>query len=196
VAPAYGSLVSKYGKVAAGFTLPTIIIVGILYSMITSRAIYFQIFSPDSIHRRSHTTKGWAIWLSIVLVGWIISFLIGEAVPFFNNLLALISAVFNSWFGFILWGVAWYQLNKGKRLTGTRNKIENVASVAVISTGFFFFFAGTCKSLFLVSCAVRSTEVLHFVPLDSSIQSILDSYASGAVKKPFQSTNTGFIFDQ
>lgn len=43
VAPAYGSLISKYGKVAAGFTLPTIIVVGILYSLITSRAIFFQV---------------------------------------------------------------------------------------------------------------------------------------------------------
>lgn len=42
-APGYGSLISKYGKVAAGFTLPTIIIVGILYSLVTSRAIFFQV---------------------------------------------------------------------------------------------------------------------------------------------------------
>lgn len=39
----YGSLIEKYGKVAAGFTLPTIIIVGILYSLVTSRAILFQV---------------------------------------------------------------------------------------------------------------------------------------------------------
>lgn len=42
-APGYGSLLSKYGKIAAGFTLPTIIIVGILYSLVTSRAIFFQV---------------------------------------------------------------------------------------------------------------------------------------------------------
>lgn len=42
-APGYGSLISKYAKVAAGFTLPTIIIVGVLYSLVTSRAILFQV---------------------------------------------------------------------------------------------------------------------------------------------------------
>lgn len=95
-APAYGSLVLKYGRVAAGFTLPTIICVGILYSLVTSRAIFFQIFGPGSRHRRTHTPLGWSVWTGIVLVGWIISFIIGQAVPFFFSLLALISALFDS----------------------------------------------------------------------------------------------------
>lgn len=99
VAPGYGSLIEKYGKIAAGLVLPTIIIVGILYSMVTSRAIFFQFFSEGSIHRRKHTLKGWFVWVSIVFVGWVISFCLGEAVPFFFDLLALISSVFDSWFG-------------------------------------------------------------------------------------------------
>lgn len=100
--PAYGSLISKYGKVAAGFTLPTIIIVGILYSIITSRAIFFKIFrNPHSPHRTKHTFVGWFVWLAIVFGGWAISFCIGQAVPFFNDLLSLISSLFDSWFGYI-----------------------------------------------------------------------------------------------
>lgn len=99
VAPGYGSLIEKYGKVAAGMTLPTIIIVGILYSLVTSRAIFFQFFAEGSIHRRKHTIKGWSVWVAIVFVGWVIAFLLGEAVPFFFDLLALISSVFDSWFG-------------------------------------------------------------------------------------------------
>lgn len=44
-APGYGSLGARLGPIAAGFTLPTILIVGILYSLVTSRAIFFQVSS-------------------------------------------------------------------------------------------------------------------------------------------------------
>lgn len=55
------------------------IIVGILYSLVTSRAVFFQIFPEKSIHRQQHTVKGWAIWATIVSVGWIIAFVIAES---------------------------------------------------------------------------------------------------------------------
>ena len=119
VAPAYGSLHERYGKVAAGLTLPTILIVGILYSVcpllvqsgrhaltsfqvVTSRAILFKVFPVNSRHRSHHTVVGWSTWIGIVVGGWIISFIIGEAVPFFNDLLSLIASIFDSWFGFIV----------------------------------------------------------------------------------------------
>ncbi|KAK4704796.1 hypothetical protein P7C70_g1414, partial [Phenoliferia sp. Uapishka_3] len=191
-APAYGTLIAKYGKVAAGFTLPTIIIVGILYSLVTSRAIFFQIFEEGSKHRLRHTMKGWMSWIAVVFVGWVISFIIGEAVvgvlgqpsfnklslsffilqPFFNDLLSLISSLFDSWFGFIFWGAAWYELNKGKRLAGPHQIWENFLAGLMIITGFFFFGAGAY----------------------TSIQSIINSYATGAVKTPFTCVNSGFIF--
>ncbi|KAJ9104620.1 hypothetical protein QFC21_002118 [Naganishia friedmannii] len=72
-APAYGSLIAKYGKPAAAMVLPTVIIVGILYSLVTSRAVFFQIFPEKSVHRQRHTVKGWAVWATIVSIGWVIA---------------------------------------------------------------------------------------------------------------------------
>ncbi|GAA5975066.1 hypothetical protein JCM11641_000017 [Rhodosporidiobolus odoratus] len=172
-APAYGSLISKYGKVAAGFVLPTIIIVGILYSLVTSRAIYFQIFKAGSPHRNQHTAKGWATWLLIVLGGWIISFIIGEAIPFFSDMLSLIACLFDSWFGYLMWAAAWFQLNKGRRFAGPAQIAEATLCILIAITGIFFFTAGTY----------------------ASVQSIIDSYAAGAVKTPFTRANTGFVLD-
>ncbi|GAA5858262.1 hypothetical protein JCM8547_004625 [Rhodosporidiobolus lusitaniae] len=173
-APAYGSLVSRFGKVAAGFVLPTIIIVGILYSMVTSRAIFFQIFKEGSIHRNSHTFTGWATWLGIVLGGWIISFIIGEAIPFFSDMLSLIACLFDSWFGYLMWSAAWWQLYKGRRTESVWRIMELILVVLIAITGVFFFTAGTY----------------------ASAQSIKNSYAAGAVKTPFTRANTGFVFDK
>ncbi len=102
-APAYGVLIERLGKPAAALVLPTIvscrrrplsptirdadcncfpaiqIIVGILYSLVTSRAVFFQIYNEKSIHRQRHTFQGWAVWISIVAIGWAIAFVIGES---------------------------------------------------------------------------------------------------------------------
>lgn len=57
-APGYGSLAgSRLGAVAAGFTLPTILIVGILYSLVTSRAIFFQVSTISGVKKRASVTK-------------------------------------------------------------------------------------------------------------------------------------------
>merc|ERR1719262_1371734 len=141
-APAYGSLRERIGKIAAGFVLPTIIIVGILYSLVVSRAIFFQIFKEGSRHRSSHTVKGWATWFLIVFVGWAISFIIGEAVPFFSDLLSLISSLFSSHFGYTMWAAAWWQMNKGRRTANARQIAELIIISIIFVTGMFFFGAG------------------------------------------------------
>ena len=65
------------------------IIVGMLYSLVTSRAVFFQIFSEKSIHRRTHTVKGWGTWVGIVTVVWVLAYVIGESIPFFGDLLSV-----------------------------------------------------------------------------------------------------------
>ncbi len=134
----------------------------------------FKVFPADSVHRNKHTFLGWATWIAIVFGGWVISFVIGEAVPFFNDLLSLISSLFDSWFGFIFWGAAWFELNKGRRTKGPLQVVNFALAVIMIVAGLFFFGAGTY----------------------AAVQSIVDSYHTGALKAPFRCTNTGFTFDR
>ncbi|GHJ84576.1 hypothetical protein NliqN6_0978 [Naganishia liquefaciens] len=171
-APAYGSLIAKYGKPAAALVLPTVIIVGILYSLVTSRAVFFQIFPEKSIHRQRHTVKGWAIWIAIVSIGWIIAFVIAESIPFFSDLLSLISSLFDSWFGYILWACCYWHLNRGKPLSNKRHLVEYILNIVMFITGFFLFGAGTY----------------------ASVQSIINSYSTGNIKTAFSCVNSGFEF--
>ncbi|CDZ97743.1 Amino acid transporter, transmembrane [Phaffia rhodozyma] len=172
-APAYGSLIKRFGKPAAALTLPTIIIVGILYSLVTSRAIFFQIFPEHSVHRRTHTKKGWIVWVSIVTVIWIIAYIIGASVPFFSDLLSLISSLFDSWFGFIFWSFAFKSMYKRSGyFTSTWRTCQTVLHIISLVAGLFFFGAGTYA-------AAKSIQI---------------SYSTGAVKTPFTCTNTGFLF--
>ncbi|KAJ9098964.1 hypothetical protein QFC19_006188 [Naganishia cerealis] len=136
-APAYGSLIAKYGKPAAAMVLPTVIIVGILYSLVTSRAVFFQIFPEKSIHRQRHTVKGWAVWATIVSIGWVIAFIIAES----------ISSLFDSWFGYILWAFCYFHLNRGKSFSDKRHLAEWVLNIVMLVVGLFFFGAGTYASV-------------------------------------------------
>jgi len=169
--PAYGSLEQPYVKVVAAFTLPTVIVVGVLYSNVTSRFIFLRIFSVDSVHRLQHTVKGWAIWIAIVFGGFAISFCIGEGLPFFNTLLSLMSSLFDWWFGFVLEGLAFFALYKGvDRWSTATRKAETCLNILIIVAGIFVLVGG-CYS---------------------SISEIVDDYAAGTVGSAFACENNGF----
>ncbi|KAJ9107959.1 hypothetical protein QFC20_003644 [Naganishia adeliensis] len=160
-APAYGSLIAKYGKPAAALVLPTVV----------ARS-FSKFIHEKSIHRQRHTVKGWAVWVAIVTAGWLIAFVIAESIPFFSDLLSLISSLFDSWFGYILWACCYWHLNRGKSFSDKRHLAEWMLNVVMFVVGFFLFGAGTY----------------------ASVQSIINSYATGNIKTAFSCVNTGFVF--
>lgn len=54
--PCYGSLREPYTKIVSAFTLPTLIVVGVLYANITGRFVFLRIFPVDSVHRLEHVS--------------------------------------------------------------------------------------------------------------------------------------------
>ena len=109
-APAFGSLRGNYKKIAFSFALPTILFAGALYGNVSSQFLFQRVFRKDSPHRNSHTLLGWFVWFIINLLLWVIAFVIGEVIPFFSDLLSLMSSLFDCWFGFVFWGVAYFRL--------------------------------------------------------------------------------------
>lgn len=71
-----------------------------------------------------------------------------------------------------MWGFAWLELNKGRRTKGPLQIVNFGLAILMILAGLFFFGAGTY----------------------AAIQSILNSYSTGALTSPFKCTNTGFTF--
>lgn len=152
-APAFGSLGNElYKKVSFSFMIPTLIFLGVLYASVSARFIFFRIFPRDSVHRTSHTVVGWGTW-AIILGGlWVLAFIIAEVIPFFSDLLSLMSSLFDSFFGFIFWGVAYLKLRREKygpgfwNERGIRGIIGVVVNIALILIGLFFLTAGTYVS--------------------------------------------------
>ncbi|KAI9804276.1 MAG: hypothetical protein M1833_007083 [Piccolia ochrophora] len=167
--PAFGSLGNEvYKKVAFSFMVPTIIFLGVLYASVSARFIFFHIFE-GTIHKSQHTLIGWASWTSILAATWLGAFLISEVIPFFQDLLSLMSSLFDCFFGFIFWGVAYIRM---RRADGGPDFIKKfdvggwcgfLLNIFIIAIGFYFLTAGTY----------------------TSVMSIMHSYESGQVKGVF-----------
>ena len=152
-APAFYSLGNEiYLKVAFSFMIPTLIFLGVLYASVTARFVFFRIFEGTR-HKSNNTVVGWGVWAAILAATWIAAFIIAEVIPFFSDLLALMSSLFDSFFGWIFWGVAYLRMRAvefGPRYyatRGIRGWVGFFVNVFIIIVGLFFLGPGTYVSL-------------------------------------------------
>ena len=115
--PALGSTSPLLQKIAYGVAIPTIVIAGVINGHVAAKYIYVRIFrdyfnAPERMGQNNLVSIG--IWVLIVTTVWVIAWIIAEAIPVFNDLLSLISALFASWFTYGLSGIFWLFLNYGR----------------------------------------------------------------------------------
>jgi hypothetical protein len=151
-APAFGSLGNDiYKKVSFSFMIPTLIFLGVLYASVSARFLFFRIFEGTR-HKTSNTVIGWASWAGILAVTWIFAFIIAEVIPFFADLLSLMSSLFDSFFGWIFWGVAYIRMRRADhgpnfyRVRGFRGWFGFLMNVFIIIVGIYFLGVGTYVS--------------------------------------------------
>lgn len=152
-APAFGSLGNEtYLKVSFSFMIPTIIFLGVLYASVSARFLFFRFYS-GSRHLSNHTLAGWLGWGAILAVLWGFAFIIAEVIPFFSDLLSLMSSLFDSFFGFIFWGVAYLRMRRADygegfvKARGWKSILGAAFNVALIFVGFLFLGPGTYASV-------------------------------------------------
>ncbi|KAI4184699.1 MAG: hypothetical protein L6R41_004560 [Letrouitia leprolyta] len=174
-APAFGSLGNElYLKVSFSFMIPTLIFLGVLYASVSARFIFFRIFEGTR-HKGSHTVVGWASWAGILAITWIVAFIVAEVIPFFSDLLSLMSSLFDSFFGFIFWGTAYIRMRQADYGPGwvTKRGIRGIAgltfNVFIILIGLYMLTAGTY----------------------ATVQSIIDNYKANVFGTAFSCATNG-----
>ena len=120
--------------------------------------------SKNSVIRYINTKMGWLTWLGLVALITVIAWVIAEAIPFFSDLLGIMSALFISGFTFYLPALMWFLLIKEGKWNATRwNTILSVVNAIVFVLGLLILVCGTY----------------------ASVQDIIDQYNKGTVRGSF-----------
>lgn len=173
--PAFGSIGDEVlKKVSFSFMVPTLIFLGVLYASVSARFVFFRIFE-NTRHKGNHTVVGWVSWGAILAVLWVLAFIIASVIPFFNDLLSIMSSLFDSFFGFIFWGVAYLRMRREDygpdfyKNRGIRGWLGFLLNVGLIGVGLFFLGPGTY----------------------ASVMSVILNYRAGTVGSPFSCADNG-----
>jgi hypothetical protein len=141
-APAFGSLgVTAYKKGSFAFVIVPTLVIGVIYANVSAKFIYFRIMGK-SRHAHSNTVIGWSAWAGVMAGIWAIAFVFSEVVPSMGDFLSLLGAAFDSFFGFIYFAVAYWQLYKGRLFAGVGRSVMTVIHIFVMAVGLFLLGPG------------------------------------------------------
>ncbi|CAG8922946.1 unnamed protein product [Penicillium salamii] len=136
-APAFGSLgVVSYKKASFGFVIVPTLIIGVIYANVTAKFIYTWVLGK-SRHTHSHTVIGWGVWVAIMVGIYLLAYIFSEVIPSMGDFLSLLSATFDSFFGFIYFAIAYWQLNRGSLFSGLGRSVNTVFNIFIFIVGLF-----------------------------------------------------------
>jgi hypothetical protein len=141
-APAFGSLgVEAYKKGSFAFVIVPTLVIGVIYANVSAKFVYFRIMG-NSRHVHSNTVIGWGVWALVMAGVWAIAFVFSEVVPSMGDFLSLLSAAFDSFFGFIFFAVAYWELYRGRYFNGLLRSINSVTHIFILFGGLFMLGPG------------------------------------------------------
>ncbi|KIW00186.1 uncharacterized protein PV09_08227 [Verruconis gallopava] len=141
-APAFGSLgVVAYKKASFAFVIVPTIIIGVIYANVSAKFVY-QHLMRGSHHQHSNTVIGWGAWAGVMVAVWGVAFIFAEVVPSMGDFLSLLGAAFDSFFGFIYFAIAYWQMNKTNLFGGLSRSIKTAVHVFVMLVGLFLLGPG------------------------------------------------------
>ncbi|KAJ6004082.1 hypothetical protein N7499_000146 [Penicillium canescens] len=144
--PALNSAGEWFRKISYTIALPTIVIGGVVNAHVAVKFIYVRAFrGTSSIHSQSFMAR--AVWAMICAVLWILSWIIAEGIPAFNDVLGLASSLFASWFSFGLPGLFWLYLNRSCWFLTWRQTILFCFNIFLVFLAFLICIIGLYSSV-------------------------------------------------
>ncbi|KAJ5786752.1 uncharacterized protein N7503_011964 [Penicillium pulvis] len=163
--PALLSAGSLLSRIAFGVALPVIFISGSINTVVLGRLIHGRMFERSNI-RFINTKMGWITWLAVVTVLTILEFVVAEVIPFFDDLLSVISSLFVSGFTFYFPAIMWFMFIRKGSLFDPKNIVMGLINAIILIIGLVVLGAGTY----------------------ASVVDIINSYAAGTVGGVFSCT--------
>ncbi|KAJ5587018.1 uncharacterized protein N7459_002783 [Penicillium hispanicum] len=144
--PALLSAGSLLSRIAFGIALPVIFISGSINTVVLGRLIHGRIFKRSNI-RFINTKMGWMTWLAVVLILTVLEFVVAEVIPFFDDLLSVISSLFVSGFTFYFPAIMWFMFIRKGSWLAPQNILLSVVNSCILAIGLIVLVAGTYSSI-------------------------------------------------
>ncbi|SPN96638.1 probable neutral amino acid permease [Cephalotrichum gorgonifer] len=144
--PALLSAGPLLARIAFGVALPVIFISGSINITVLGRYLHGRMFKK-SVVRFINTKTGWLTWLGLIAVITILSFIIAEAIPIFQDLLSIISALFISGFTFYLPSLMWYMMLMEGKWYDWKNLPTAILNLVIFIIGLVVLVGGMYASV-------------------------------------------------
>ncbi|GAA6026550.1 hypothetical protein JCM8202_002551 [Rhodotorula sphaerocarpa] len=168
--PALSMTKHKIEVAAYAFAFVTIIVSGIVAANVGAKYLYTTLLR-DSPLLTSKSWKAQGAWLAIIGATWVTGFVLAELIPFFSQLLTIISSLTSSWFVVGMGGIIYLHL-------------VNPNLPEVVDGGYFKRPSRTAATV-LAMCFIIISVALTPLGLYSAIQGIINGYSSGKYDHPF-----------
>jgi hypothetical protein len=160
--PALLSAGHLLSRVAFGIALPVIFISGSINTVVLGRLIHGRIFKSSNI-RFVNTKMGWVTWLALIVVLTILQFVVAEVIPFFDDLLSIISSLFVSGFTFYFPAIMWFMFIREGSIFDRKNMLLTVINTIILAIGLIVLVAGTYSSIVDIVSFSNAKSFFYYV---------------------------------
>lgn len=161
--PALLSAGSLLSRIAFGVALPVIFISGSINTVVLGRLIHGRMFEGSNI-RFINTKMGWITWLVVITVLTILEFVVAEVIPFFDDLLSVISSLFVSGFTFYFPAIMWFMFIRQGSLFDSKNILLGLINAIILIIGLVVLVAGTYASVVDIVSDITSSRLIFSPP--------------------------------
>lgn len=161
--PALLSAGSLLSRIAFGVALPVIFISGSINTVVLGRLIHGRMFEGSNI-RFINTKMGWITWLVVITVLTILEFVVAEVIPFFDDLLSVISSLFVSGFTFYFPAIMWFMFIRQGSLFDSKNILLGLINAIILIIGLVVLGAGTYASVVDIVSDITSSRLIFSPP--------------------------------
>ncbi|KAH7399682.1 transmembrane amino acid transporter protein-domain-containing protein [Pyrenochaeta sp. MPI-SDFR-AT-0127] len=164
--PALGAAPLIPAKVAYGILLPTLLGTSLVFGHTSIKFIFVECLRlMKAEHEYDRNTKRtWILWLGIGTSFWVLAFILANAIPLFDSILSVSSALFVSWFTFGISGVMWLYMNWSVQFKGWRKISMAILNWTIIALTLFMNGVGLWASIDQLLAAYNDPEI----PVNSS----------------------------
>lgn len=156
--PSLGSAGQTVKMVAYGVGLIGLVVSACLYLHVASKYVFVRILR-NSKHLQANTFVHWATWLGCTFGLASLSFILAEAIPIFNYLIALTGSVCFAPLAISLPGWLWLYDHMEWRKGSARQQAAFWFHVFLIPLGLFFLVAGTYGVIKEIVAAYADGEI-------------------------------------